>query len=86
MNLVPAVVVGEQSLVVMNPGEGTRNDPAHATESGAVLGLAASDLRADVAGAELAPVLVVVVAAVGCDVVGPPARTTDPCRAPAAHA
>jgi hypothetical protein len=77
VDLVAAVVADEQSLVVVQPGEGALNDPAHSPESGAVLGLAASDLRVDVAGTELAPVLVVVVAAVGGDPVGPPARAAD---------
>jgi hypothetical protein len=77
VDFVAAVVADEQSLVVVQPGEGALNDPAHSPESGAVLGLAASDLRVDVAGTELAPVLVVVVAAVGGDPVGPPARAAD---------
>ncbi len=49
----------------------------YAAEPGAVLGLAAGDLGFDAALAELAPVLVVVVAAVGGDPVGPPARPAD---------
>jgi hypothetical protein len=70
VDLVAAVVADEQSLVVVQPGEGALDDPAHPTESGAVLGLATSDLRLDVAGAEFAAVLVVVVAAIGRDPVG----------------
>jgi hypothetical protein len=62
---------------VVQPGEGALDDPAGAAESGAVLGLAASDLGFDPAGAELASVLVVVVAAVGGDPLGPPAWPAD---------
>ena len=77
MDLVAAVVADEQSLVVVEPGEGAFDDPAHAAEPGAVFGLAACDLRFDAAGTELAPVLVVVVAAVSCDDVGTSARSAD---------
>jgi hypothetical protein len=42
-----------------------------------VLGLAASNLGSDPAGAELAPVLVVVVAAVSGDAIRPPAGPAD---------
>lgn len=77
MDLVAAVVADEESFVVVQPGEGALDDPAHPTESGAVLGLAASDLWFDVAGAELAPVAVRVVAAVGGDAVGSSARAAD---------
>jgi hypothetical protein len=50
---------------VVEPGEGALDDPADAAEAGAVPGLASSDLGRDASGAERAPVLVVVVAAVG---------------------
>jgi hypothetical protein len=73
VDVVASVVADEQPLVVVEPGEGAFDDPADAAESGAVLGLAAGDLRLDLAGAELAPVLVVVVAAVGGDALGPSA-------------
>ncbi len=62
---------------MVEPGEGALDDPADATEAGAVFGLAAGDLGLDPSGAELAPVLVVVVAAVGGDPVGPPAGPAD---------
>ena len=58
----------------MEPGEGAFDDPAVAAEAGAVLGLFACDLRPDAALAEEPPVLRVVVAAVGCQPVGPSAR------------
>jgi len=53
----------------VRPGEGALNDPADPAEPGAVLGLATRDLRADASPAELAAVLVVVVAAIGDDAV-----------------
>ena len=51
MDLVAAVVAEEQSLEVVQPGEGPLDDPADAAQSGAVLGLAAGELRADAAPA-----------------------------------
>jgi hypothetical protein len=74
VDLGAAVEADEQPLEVVQPGEGALDDPASATEAGAVLGLTASDLRLDAAQAKLAPVLVVVVAAVGRDPLGPTAR------------
>jgi len=71
VHLVASVVADEQSLEVVQPGEGTLDDPADTPEARAVLGLASCDLRGDPASAQLAPVLVVVVAAVGGDPVGP---------------
>ena len=62
---------------MVEPSEGALDDPADAAKSGAVLGLAASDLGLDPSSAELAPVLVVVVAAVGGDPFGPSAWATD---------
>ncbi len=70
MNLVAAVVADEQPLEVMEPGEGALDDPAGTAKAGAVRGLATRDLRGDAASAELAPVFVVVVAAVGGDALG----------------
>jgi hypothetical protein len=61
----------------VRPGEGAFDDPAVAAEPGAVLGLAACDLGFDPPAAEFAPVLVVVVAAVGSDAVGAPPGPTD---------
>ena len=77
MDFVAAVVADEQPLVVVQPGKRALDDPAHAAESGAVLGLAASDLRLDLAGTEFAAVLVVVVATVGGDPVRASARPPD---------
>jgi hypothetical protein len=72
-----AVVADEQPLVVVEPGEGALDDPADAAEPGAVCGLAAGDLGLDPAGAEFTPVLVVVVASVGGDLLGPTAGSSD---------
>jgi hypothetical protein len=44
VDLVAAVVADEQPLVVVEPSERALDDPAGATEAGAVLGLAACDL------------------------------------------
>ena len=77
MHLVASVVADEQPLVVVQPRERALDDPAHAAEPGAVSGLAARDLGRDPAGAELATVLVMVVAAVSCDPVGAFARPAD---------
>ncbi len=62
---------------MVQPGKGALDHPAGATEPGAVPGLPTSDLGSDPASAELAAVLVVVVAAVGGDQLGPPARPAD---------
>ena len=67
MNLVAAVVADEQPLELVQPGEGALDDPAVAAKAGAMLGLAACDLGFDPTATELAPVLVVVVAAIGGD-------------------
>ena len=77
VDLVAPVVADEESLVVVEPGEGALDNPADTSQSGAVFGLAAGDLGFDPAGAELAPVLVVVVATVCGDPVGAPARAAD---------
>jgi hypothetical protein len=62
---------------VVEPGEGALDDPADAAEAGAVLGLASSDFGLDPSGAQLLPVLVVVVATVGGDEVRPAAGSAD---------
>ena len=77
MDLGSAVVADEQSLVLVEPGEGALHDPAVTADPGAVLGLAARDLGLDLALPEQPPVLVVVVAAVGGHAVGSPAGTAD---------
>ena len=77
MGFVAAVVADEQPLELMEPGEGALDDPAMATEPGAVLRLAAGDLRSDPAPTKLAPILVVVVATVGEHAVRPSPRPAD---------
>ena len=64
---------------MVKPGEGAFDDPTSAAQTRAVLALAAGDLGLDPAGAQLAPVLVVVVAAVGGQALGP--STWPPDRA-----
>jgi hypothetical protein len=77
VDLVAAVVADEQPFEVVQPGERALDNPACASESRSVLGLTTSDLGGDAASAEFAPVLVVVVAAVGRDSDRSPARPTD---------
>ena len=77
MDLVAAVVADEEPLEVAQPGEDALDDPAGAAEPGAVLGLAACDLRRDPAPAELAPVLVVVIPPISGDALRPAARSAD---------
>jgi hypothetical protein len=77
MDFVSAVVADEQSLEVVQPGEGALDNPAVTAEPGAVFGLPACDLRCDPPLAELAAVFVVVVAAVGRHTIGSSARTAD---------
>jgi hypothetical protein len=74
VDVVAAVVSDEQPLEVVEPGEGALDDPASTAQAGAVLCLAAGDLRRDPALAQLSAVAVVVVAAVGGDPLGPLAR------------
>lgn len=73
MHLVAAVVADEQPFELVQPGEGALDDPAVAAQAGAVRGLATSEFGGDAAPAELAAVLVVVVAAVGAETIRPSA-------------
>ena len=77
MDLVAAVVADEQPFEVMEPGEGAFDHPADGAEPGAVLGLAAGDHGFDATLADEAAVFVVVVAAVGDDLVGPAAGSAE---------
>jgi hypothetical protein len=65
MGLGAAFVADVESSVLVQPGEGAFDDPAPAAQSGAVLGRAACDQRPDAERADLAPVELLVVAAVG---------------------
>ena len=77
MDVVAAVGADEQSAAVVEPGEGALDDPALAAETGAVLCLAAGDRGLDASLPDQAPVLVVVVAAVGDQLPGPASRPAD---------
>jgi hypothetical protein len=77
VDFVAAVVADEQSLEVVQPGEGTFDDPAGAAEPGAVRGVSSRDLVFDPARAQLPAVLVVVVATIGGEAVGSPTRSAD---------
>ena len=77
MGLVLAVGANEEPATVVQPGEGAFDDPAVAAEPGSVFGLATCDHRLDASLPDEAPVLVVVVAAVGDDAVGPSPRSAD---------
>ena len=77
MDVGAAVVADEQSFELVQPGEGAFDDPAVASEAGAVLGLAAGNLRGDATTAELATVAVRVVAAISGHPVRAAARATD---------
>ena len=65
MDVVAAVGADEEAAAVVEPGEGPLDDPAVATEPGAVLCLAACDHGLDATLPDETAVLVVVVAAVG---------------------
>ena len=74
MHVVAAVVADEQPFELVQPREGPLDDPAVAAQAGAVRGLATADLWSDPAPAQLAPVLVVVVTAVGAETIRPSPR------------
>jgi hypothetical protein len=71
------VVADEQPFELVQPGEGALDHPAVAAETGAMLGLAASDLWLDPASTQLAPLRSMVVGAIGGDPIGPPAWPAD---------
>ena len=77
MDVVAAVGADEESAAVVEPGEGTFDDPAVAAEPGSVFGLAARDDRSDAALPDEAAVLVVVVAAIGDQRPWPAPRASD---------
>ena len=65
MEVGSAFVAGAETLEGVQPGEAAFDDPAVSAQAGAVRDAAAGDAWGDAAGAELAAVLVVVIAAVG---------------------
>jgi hypothetical protein len=81
VDVAAALVADRESFEGVQPGEGAFDDPAPASEPGAMLGLASGDAVTDTTLAEQAAVLVVVVAAVGDDhrgtVSGPPGAAAD---------
>src|SRR3954465_7358533 len=78
MDVGPVFVSGAQPLEGVQPGEAAFDDPALFAQSGAVGDPAAGDARGDAAGAQLAAVLVVVVAAVGEQFPRAPAGAASP--------
>ncbi len=80
MDVVAAVGADEESAAVVQPGEGAFDDPAFASEAGAVFGLPSRDHRLDAALPDKTAVLVMVVATVGDDAPGSPSRPTDAAR------
>jgi hypothetical protein len=77
VHLGAAFVADEQPFELMQVREGALDDPADGAEAGAMLGAAASDDGSDPAGADEPAVLVVVVAAVADQLVGPSTRPPD---------
>lgn len=77
MHIGPAFVTDEQPFEVVQVGEGALNDPTHASETGAVLGMPAGDDRRDPQLAELVAVTVGVVATIPYHARRPAARTSD---------
>lgn len=74
VHLGTAFVADEQAAELVQPGEGTLDNPAEAAEAGAVLGRAARDDRFDASLSELSTVALVVVAAVTDELIGPATR------------
>ena len=77
MDVGAAVGADLESATGVEPGEGAFDDPAVAAQAGAVPALAARDHWLDASLPDKPPVLVVVVAAVGEQTVGPSARPAD---------
>ncbi len=84
MDLGTTLIADAQAAEVVQVGEAALDDPALASEAGAVRGAPAGDQRPDAAPAQETTVLVVVVAAVGQEAVGlapwPPALAFDRAR------
>jgi hypothetical protein len=78
VDVVAAVGADQESAAAVEPGEGALDDPALLAEAGAVFGLGARDDRLDAALPDEAAVLVVVVAAVSDQRLGPAAWSADP--------
>lgn len=76
MHLGQALVASPKAPEVVQPGEAALDHPAPRAQARSVLGLASCDQRLDPAGAQLAAVLVEVVASVGEQDSGPLAWAT----------
>jgi hypothetical protein len=76
----PALEAHQEAAELVQPGEAALDRPALATQPRAVGGAPAGDQGADATPAQLAPVGVVVVAAVGHERRGPAPRPADPAR------
>ena len=74
MHLGAALVADEQPLELMKVSEGALDDPTDCAQSGAVSGAASRDRRFDPSRTQHSPVLVVVVAAIGDQLVGAATR------------
>ena len=77
MDLGASFVADPQPPEVVQVSEAALDDPALTAQARAVRDVAAGDQVVDVPGPEQAPVLVVVIAAVGQDEVGLLARAAD---------
>ena len=78
MDVFASVGADEQAAAVMEPGEAALDDPAFSSQPGAVSALTACDHRLDPPLPEQTAVLVVVVAAIGKQPLGPRPRSPDP--------
>ncbi len=78
MEVGAALVADAEPLEGVQPGEAALDDPALSAQAGAVRDAAAGDPWSDAAGAELAAVDVVVVAAVGQQLPRSAAGPADP--------
>lgn len=77
MDIGSAFGADAESSEAFEPGEGAFDRPSDCAQAGAVVDAAACDDGCDAAGADQAPVLVVVVAAVGVDPARPATRFAD---------
>jgi hypothetical protein len=77
VDVVAAVGADEEASAVVEPGEGAFDDPTVLAKRGAVLGLTAGDHWLDPAFPDQPAVLVVVVAAIGEQRLGPSTRPPD---------
>jgi hypothetical protein len=74
VHLGAALVADEESFELVEVGEGALDDPADGAEAGAVVGSASCDRRFDPSRSQQSPVFVVVVAAIGDQLVGAATR------------